>query len=49
MSILQTYQGVVRKGHIQLAPLAVLPEGSHVVVLAPDDWQQSELFDLQKS
>ncbi len=45
MSIVQTYQGIVRKGRIQLAPPAVLPEGSHVVVLAPDDWQQAELLD----
>ncbi len=33
MSIVQTYQGVVRKGHIQLAPPTALPEGSHVYVI----------------
>ncbi len=33
MSVVQTYQGIVREGHIQFAPETKLPEGSHVYVI----------------
>ena len=33
MATVQTYQGVVRGGHIQVDASADLPEGSHVVII----------------
>ena len=33
MTMMQTYQGVVHQGHIQLPATAELPEGSHVYVI----------------
>lgn len=33
MPIMQTYQGIVRKGRIQITPPADLPEGSEVYVV----------------
>ena len=45
MAIVQTYQGVVRQGRIQLAPTAKLPEGSHVIVSVTEDVEKATLLD----
>lgn len=45
MSTIATYQGVVRRGKIQLTPATELPEGSQVYVLLADDWAQAALLD----
>jgi hypothetical protein len=43
MNALQTYQGIVHEGRIQLSDSAELPEGSHVFVIVTD--QESMLSE----
>ena len=45
MQTVLSYQGVVKKGHIQLSPDANLPEGSQVIVLATDEKLPLPLLD----
>jgi hypothetical protein len=45
MAIVQTYQGVVRQGRIQLTPTAELPEGSRVFVSMAGDVEEATLLD----
>ena len=37
MASVQTYQGIVRGGNIQVEGTADLPEGSHVVIIVPGE------------
>jgi hypothetical protein len=45
MAIVQTYQGIVRQGKIQLSSTAELPEGSHVIVSVTEDAEKITLLD----
>ena len=45
MAITTTFSGVVRDGHIESSAATELPEGSQVVVLATDKWDDSPLID----
>jgi hypothetical protein len=45
MAIVQTYQGIVRQGRIQLTPTTELPEGSRVFVSMANDVEQATLLD----
>lgn len=45
MTSVQTYQGIIRQGRIQLTEAADLPEGSQVVVSVIDAHDQTPLLD----
>ncbi|MBP8003237.1 MAG: hypothetical protein KA314_26255 [Chloroflexi bacterium] len=45
MTTVQTYQGVVHQGRIQLKPTDKLPEGSQVYVFMAEDQAPSALID----
>jgi len=45
MTSIQTYQGTIRQGRIQLTEPAELPEGSQVIVSVVDDRDQATLLD----
>jgi hypothetical protein len=45
MATVATYPGVVKQGQIQSSAAAELPEGSQVVVLSADKWDESALVD----
>jgi hypothetical protein len=45
MSRLSTYPGVVKQGQIQSLAATELPEGSQVVVLSAEKWEESALID----
>jgi hypothetical protein len=45
MTSVQTYQGVIRHGRVQLTEAADLPEGSQVVVSVVDERGQATLLD----
>jgi hypothetical protein len=45
MTSVQTYQGVIRQGRVQLTEAADLPEGSQVVVSVVDERGQATLLD----
>lgn len=45
MSTIPSFPGIVKQGQIQSAAATELPEGSQVVVLAADKWDESALID----
>lgn len=45
MTSVQTYQGTIRHGRIQLTEAAELPEGSQVIVSVVDERDQATLLD----
>ena len=44
-TISMTYPGVVKQGQIESQAAAELPEGSQVVILPTDRWDESALID----
>ncbi|MFZ0547680.1 MAG: hypothetical protein WAM60_19695 [Candidatus Promineifilaceae bacterium] len=45
MTTVSTYPGVVKQGQIQSSAATELPEGSQVVILSAEKWDESALID----
>ena len=45
MTTIPAYSGVIKEGKIQSSATKELPEGSQVVVLSADNWDESALID----
>jgi hypothetical protein len=45
LATISTYSGVVNQGQIQSSAATELPEGSQVVVLSAENWDESALMD----
>lgn len=45
MATVPTYSGVIKKGKIQSVAATELPEGSQVVILSAEQWDESTLID----